>query len=453
MRVHAAMDRVQIGNPRELATSPRLVVPIGTAPDGLPWLMRVDRSRELSTLFQVVPSVFGLARREDLPPRVRQALERDVASGLMGVHELGARRAFVARSKLKRLLGPTLFSQLLEPAPDRVAATAGDDGGNAVNTNIGAMASRDQDDALLDAVDRSIVALRAKRHLLLDVDSGAASSCSVRDDDRALRVPSEPVRPLAYESLAALGRVEVDLISHGGTWTVELADRPGYLAGLLRLHQGTGNQGGWLRYRVPRQGVLQALVSVARDVADLHARGRVHGDLAPGNLLATAGGVHAFDGLDLEVGAPATAATFEWAAPEQIVGHPVDARTDVFALGRIANAIVGGVVFGEQTEYVVPIGAGKSRHVKLLKAEGVFLDVTESGHDRAWQRAWQELLGRSVAYDRARRPADARRFADELAEALERFPIDAALTLEPRFGDVTAVDAAGGIEFAHVVTD
>src|SRR5438128_12378439 len=118
MNIHPARDRVQLGSAAELATSPRVVVELGRAPDGLPWLLRADRSRELETLFHVVPQVFGLARREDLPARVRDALEKEVAAGLMGVHEADidgrARRAFVSRKKLKRLLGPTLFSPLLE---------------------------------------------------------------------------------------------------------------------------------------------------------------------------------------------------------------------------------------------------------------------------------------------------------------------------------------------------
>ena len=32
------------------------------------------------------------------------------------------------------------------------------------------------------------------------------------------------------------------------------------------------------------------------------------------------------------VGMPATAATFDWAAPEQIVGLPLDPRADVYSL-------------------------------------------------------------------------------------------------------------------------
>ncbi|MBL0217288.1 MAG: hypothetical protein IPQ07_25845 [Myxococcales bacterium] len=451
MNIQSSRDRLQLGRSAELATSPRIVVELGTAPDGLPWLLQVDRSHELATLFQVVPQVFGLTHREDLPARVRDALERDVAAGLMGVHEVAIEgrgvRGFVSRRKLKRLLGATLFAQLLEPS----AAAHVERDGIGASTNVGAMASREDDDALLDAVERSIDALRSKRHLLVDIASAQAYSCGVRDTDRALRVPSAPVRPLAFETLSVLAGVEVLLQAPTGSWAVPLGERSALHAALLRIHQG--KHGGSVRYSIPRHQLLAQLVAIARSVDVLHRRERVHADLAPGNLLILPAGGCAFDGLDIEAGTPATAATFEWAAPEQIVGHPLDPRTDVYALGRIAAALLGGVVFGEETHYVVPIGGDRSRRVQLLKAEGVFLDVSGTDRDRSWQRAWQDLLGRAVGFDRGRRPATAGQFADELAGVLERHPVTARLDLWPTFGDVVSVEGADGMTFAHVVID
>jgi len=451
MHVHASRDRILIGRAAELETSPRTVVQLGAAPDGLPWLLRVDRSHELSTLFSVVPQVFGVAEAKDLPPRVLHALEHDVAAGLMGVHDVtidaGARRGFVSRKKLKHLLGPTLFAQLLDAPAAPTAAESYD----SPITNVGAMASRDQNEALLDAVDHSIEALRAKRHLLVDLATGQPYSCSVRDTDRALRTPTAPLTPLALESLAAFGDVEVLLLSGVGSWHAALADATGVHNALLRLHQNPS--GGSLRYSISRQHVLAQLVGVARAVDQLHRRERVHGDLAPGNVLVCADGARAFDGLDIEAGTPATAATFEWAAPEQIVGHPVDPRTDVYALGRMATAILGGVIFGEQTDYVVPIGGDRSRHVKLLKAEGVFLDITDKSLDRAWQRAWQELVGRAVSYDRTRRHPTAGQFADDLAGVLEKYAVPSRVELEPAFGDVVPITSGATITFAHLAVD
>src|SRR5206468_4760887 len=132
-----------------------------------------------------------------------------------------------------------------------------------------------------------------------------------------------------------------------GSWTVPLTERDSLQAALTRVYQSGAI--GWTRYHVPRHELVSQLVAVARGVDQSHKKERIHADLAPGNILMTEGGARAFDGLEVEAGEKAVAATFEWAAPEQIVGHPLDPRTDVYALGRIAAHILGGVVVGEQT--------------------------------------------------------------------------------------------------------
>jgi hypothetical protein len=373
----------------------------------------------------------------------------------MGVHRVEldgrpANSAYVSRRKTKHVLGPTILSQILEPPPEPPPPQAPSQASGAA-TNVGAMAARDQDVALLEAVERSIDALRSKRHLLIELDSGAAWTCAVKESDRALRTPAEPFRELAFESLLELGEVRAWFAAGGASFDVPLAERDSYAAALLRVHQTP--HGGGVSFEVPRRRLLEAIVSVARHVADIHRRGRVHADLAPGNLLLCPGGPRSFDSLDVEAGAPATAATFQWAAPEQIVGHPVDPRTDVFALGKIAAALLGGVLFGEETQYVVPIGGGRSRRVELLKAEGVFVDISESAHDRKWQLAWQDLLGRSVAYDRERRPDSAVAFADELATVLDRHPPTDTLACPGRFGSVGAAEGVGQSGFARFAND
>ncbi len=442
----------------ELEHAPRAVVRFGTAPDGLPWLAVVDRSQRLNTLFDTVMRVFELDRRDALPERVRTALERDVAAGLMGIHEVvlasgSSDRVYVTRQKAKRVLGPTLLAQLLEGDKSAAAQLREDldEPQMSAATNVGALAVKDQDLAMLEAIERSIEDRLAKRHLLLRLDDGRAFTGGIAPADRALRKPQAPFRPLVFESLLSVGGEAIVSTASGELWRVPLSEPKAYVTALHRLQQD--RYLGQVSFEVPRARLLAAVRRLADDVAALHATGVVHADLAPGNVLLAEDGARSFDSLDVPIGSPATAATFEWAAPEQIVGHPVDPRTDVFALGKLVTAILGGVAFGEETQYIVPIGGAKSRRVKLLKAEGVFLDILGTEHNRAWQLAWQELLGRSVSYDAGRRPADAATFARQLGALLEAHPPHGALPCPGRFGTPTVMESGDSWTFARRIDD
>ena len=320
---------IQITDHAELAHAPTLAVRVGAAPDGLPWIMRVDRSHRLRSLFNTVLSVFDLHSIEQLPRGVRAALENDVASGLMGVHVIEIQgqpqRVYVSRNKLKRLLGATLLSQTLE---SKVAAAwpgqddPGGGGGGFAATNVAALAAGEFDEMRLAAVERSIEERSAKRHLLLGLEGGQPFSGSVGEQDKALRTPTAPYRPLVFESLERLGAWASFRFSGREAWRVRLTERSDYLDALLRASQSGAPAS--LEFEIPRARLAGELATFAREISALHDRGLVHGDIAPGNVLFTRVGPVSFDSLNLHAGTPAVAATFDWAAPEQIVGLPVD---------------------------------------------------------------------------------------------------------------------------------
>ncbi len=103
--------------------------------------------------------------------------------------------------------------------------------------------------------------------------------------------------------------------------------------------------------------VYDTLRQLAAAVAAAHARGITHRDLKPDNVMRTAEGrlkvldfglarVEAVEGMapgvrhtlpGVLVGTPG------YMAPEQIEGGPIDARTDVFALGVLAYEFAAGV--------------------------------------------------------------------------------------------------------------
>ena len=94
-----------------------------------------------------------------------------------------------------------------------------------------------------------------------------------------------------------------------------------------------------------------------------HARALVHRDVKPGNILVEESTDHAYL-TDFGVAKQTTArgltstghflGTVEYAAPEQIEGGPVGARTDVYALGCVLyECLTGSPPFSHGTEHAV----------------------------------------------------------------------------------------------------
>jgi serine/threonine-protein kinase len=131
----------------------------------------------------------------------------------------------------------------------------------------------------------------------------------------------------------------------------------------MRFIEGTDLQ------QLLREGALPAerAVAIVAQVADAldaaHARGLVHRDVKPANVLVAAaeGREHAYltdFGLTRnEAAGDGLTKTGEWVgtlaylAPEQILGEPVDARADVYALGAVLyQCVTGRLPFAVESE-------------------------------------------------------------------------------------------------------
>ncbi|HUE39091.1 MAG TPA: protein kinase [Candidatus Binatia bacterium] len=166
------------------------------------------------------------------------------------------------------------------------------------------------------------------------------------------------------------------------------------------------------RGRLPTAEALALIEEVAEGLAYAHAHGVVHRDLKPANILLAGGTPKIADfGVAKLMTAEATATTMpvgtpSYMAPEQIEGKSIDARTDVFALAILAYELLTGKA---------PF-AGEGWTAVMFQIMNVEPEPP-SKVDPSLPVAVDDVIGRALAKDPARRTADAATFSRELREA------------------------------------
>ena len=131
----------------------------------------------------------------------------------------------------------------------------------------------------------------------------------------------------------------------------------------MHLVEGSDLQAALAHGPLAPEVALGILRQVAEALDSAHARGLVHRDVKPGNVLLEHAphGVHVYlsdFGLtkhaSSQSGVTATGffvGTLDYAAPEQFEGNPVDARTDVYALGCMAfHVLTGSIPFPRDSD-------------------------------------------------------------------------------------------------------
>ena len=96
---------------------------------------------------------------------------------------------------------------------------------------------------------------------------------------------------------------------------------------------------------------LDVSIAVADALVEAHQRGVIHRDLTPANILLSADGsvkladfgIAKLDGAADDLTATGTlVGTAAYLAPEQLEGGPIDARTDIYALGGVLYSMLCG---------------------------------------------------------------------------------------------------------------
>jgi len=164
---------------------------------------------------------------------------------------------------------------------------------------------------------------------------------------------------------------------------------------------------------------LSAAVDIAAQVADglafAHSRGVVHRDIKPGNVMVVEGnrakimdfGIARVRTSDLKTQTGLMLGSPRYMSPEQVLGRPVDHRSDIFSLGLVLYEMIAGVH---------PFSGNDVHQIMYQVCNGTA--PPPSAANPAVTRALDMIVARALEKDVAARYQDAAAMANDLRACL-----------------------------------
>jgi eukaryotic-like serine/threonine-protein kinase len=284
--------------------------------------------------------------------------------------------------------------------------------------------------------------LGGRYHLEEPIASGGAAIVWRAFDENLARSvaikllhPHHATDPTVVERFERESRAAAQL-SHPNAVRIYDTGRDEDLVYLVMEHVDGPSLRDLLKERAPLEPMAVAAIGeqVASALGEAHARGLVHRDVKPANILLASDGTvkvtdfgiaKALTGSEATLTTPGTVVgTAAYVAPEQLQDLPVDARADIYALGVLLHeCLTGRPAFSGDT----PTATAAMRLSKeLLPPRQVRADVP---------RALDDIVARATRRDRTDRYADGNAMALALAALVPAKPSDVtALLLDE--GDV-----------------
>jgi eukaryotic-like serine/threonine-protein kinase len=270
-----------------------------------------------------------------------------------------------------------------------------------------------------------------------------------RDTRLDREVAIKVLGPRAFEDPAARGRfrqeaLALSRLSHPNIETVyDFRSAAGTDFLVLEFVPGETLAARLQRGPIPEREAAELGAQIADALEEAHERGVLHRDLKPANVIVTPKGrVKVLDfGLAKLLQAPedesqtlgltvagSTLGTIPYMSPEQLLGEPVDARTDLYALGVLLYEMMSG-----RRPFAAPLSTALTNeilHGRVAPPRELVPTLTPLA---------ERVVLRSLDRDRGRRYQTAAELGGELRRLVTPQPIENAALAVPATSRITSI--------------
>jgi hypothetical protein len=438
---------IRISPRKQLQKHRRVTVSIGTAADGLPLLLLVDRGESPEELLAPIASRLGY----NSPYEYSETPFSDIVRQLENMFnqrdiksidtEKGTLECYVCNQPIDNIVGSTLLNHLL-------------DFRTPLSSFISSMVVTDTR-ATADTEKKSSLAEGEAQQPRVRAEVGNLKLALPLDDSPAItiRCIEKPKREFSFryshvfepESLSRLKTARFHAFVPGKyyeeSFEGSMDDKLAYVNARQRCLESS------YRYvfncRIAKSELCSLLIETAIELGKLHENGEIHGDVKPSNILTTANGVSIIDSLVLKPGDRSPAMTQGWAAPEQILGKDVDFTTDQYPLGLMLCRFLGGVLYGEELTFLVPTGGSNLERFTLLRNPGVYLDPDTVPIDNEGIFPWRNLIERCLQFVPQDRFPSTSDLVSEFKEVNSNHPVQGESEIGLNFGELVMAQFEG----------
>jgi hypothetical protein len=430
-----AEDRLrQVSRAESLYYSPDSVIKIGHAPDGAPLLLSVRREipvfEAMTTIAHSLGKQPGDPVFDEIISQMNQEARTFAASrGLYRADcEDRSVDVYVTHETMVSLMAPNLFQSMLGSsyADESIRRTGRPSG--AEGTHI---AGLDPSDIRPEAIS-SLGGSNRFLCVLLEADQMAWSGGWTKSWPKSLILS----RPFIEEGLERLSGVRYVIKQREGYREVPLieSEQPQQIIDewsrlLASVHDEELNL---LSHEilVPRSSILSFISEMIDEVAELHEREQIHGDIKPSNTLVSRNGKTLIDEVNLRAGEISPTVSAGWSPSEQLLRQPLSYAADIFPLGQMLLHVIDGEPLGKEVCYRLPGGS------KAITIDDPTIYISGDGFvPSAVRKDWCRFIEKALRTDPSKRWPNARVMSDELRALLDREDIKGNVKLTLPWGD------------------